>query len=313
MKPRTSSPTLSLGPRSLTNLNMHLLHEGRHGFTVLLTGAVVVLAIPKNLSLDIQTNEFIRREQSLILLLGLCFLLLKHFGIHLLDEVKPQTHLFTRIHGTWYDLATFQHPGGPISLSLIKDRDGTVLFKSHHLLSTLDIHKTLKKYKVPKEIARNLTTLDTEDDGGPYVWTGFDNDDFVKDMKELLHSYFGPMAKLNNCTLYQAAKATPKRWSLICILALALIGCLPFYQSGHCWTLFTVPILAFLVVVNCTHDSLHFALAKDWRTNAALPYLLPILSSPWMWYHQHIIGHHVYTNVGRKEGPRPCTCTPAEA
>lgn len=66
-----------------------------------------------------------------------------HFGIHLLDKVnKPQTHLLTRIHGTWYDLATIKHPGGPLSL---RDRDGTALFKSHHSLSTLDIHKMLSE------------------------------------------------------------------------------------------------------------------------------------------------------------------------
>jgi len=109
------------------------------------------------------------------------------------------------------------------------------------------------------------------------------------------------MATLNNCTLYQAAKATTKRWSLLCIVALAMIGCFPFYQSGHYWTLYTMPVIAWLVFVNYNHDSLHFALAKDWRTNAALPYLLPIASSPWVWYHQHIIGHHAYTNVGRKD------------
>jgi len=173
---------------------MHLIQEGRQRFTgafVVLLLAIIILN--KNISFDsIQTNDFIRREMSLIISLGVCFLLLKHFGIHLLDEAKPQTHLFTRIHGTWYDLATFKHPGGPISLSLIKDRDGTALFKSHHLLSTLDIYKMLKKYTVPKEIAHNLNTLDAKDDGGHYVWTGFDNDAFVQDMKELLHSYFGP-------------------------------------------------------------------------------------------------------------------------
>ena len=278
---------------------MDFSKEGRHGTTILLTIAVVAFTIPK--SLNIRTNEDIRHEQYLILFLGLCFLLMKHFGIHLLDEAKPQPHLYTRIHGTWYDMATFKHPGGPISLSLVQDRDGTALFKSHHLLSTLDIQKVLKKYEVPKETARELTTLDANDDGGHYVWTGFDNDVFVKDIKQLLHSYFGPMAKQNNCTLYQAAKATPKRWTLICVLALALIGCLPFYQNGHYWTLFIMPILAWLVVANYVHDALHFSLAKDWRTNAALPYLLPILSSPWMWYHQHIIGHHAYTNVGRKD------------
>mmetsp|Transcript_24874 Transcript_24874/g.47680 ORF Transcript_24874/g.47680 Transcript_24874/m.47680 type:complete len:272 (-) Transcript_24874:281-1096(-) len=46
---------------------------------------------------------------------------------------------------------------------------------------------------------------------------------------------------------------------------------------------------------------MHFALSSDWRINALSPYLLPLLSSPSMWYHQHVIGHHAYTNMAFKD------------
>ena len=34
-----------------------------------------------------------------------------------------------RIHGKWYDVENFDHPGGPIMLSLGKGRDATGLFE----------------------------------------------------------------------------------------------------------------------------------------------------------------------------------------
>jgi len=51
-----------------------MLQEGRHGFAAAAVVLVLLLAIipNHNLSLDIQTNDFIRREKSLILSLGLC-------------------------------------------------------------------------------------------------------------------------------------------------------------------------------------------------------------------------------------------------
>ena len=34
-----------------------------------------------------------------------------------------------RIHGKWYDVGDFNHPGGPIMIALGKDRDATALFE----------------------------------------------------------------------------------------------------------------------------------------------------------------------------------------
>jgi delta11-fatty-acid desaturase len=123
----------------------------------------------------------------------------------------------------------------------------------------------------------------------------------VKDVKELLYCYLSPIAKTNKCTVYQAAKASSERWLLLGILSWAFVSILPFYLDGCYWTLFVMPLVAWLLVANFWHDCLHFSYSKDWRINATLPYLLPILSSPWLWYHQHVIGHHTYTNVGMKD------------
>ena len=77
---------------------------------------------------------------------------------------------------------------------------------------------------------------------------------------------------------------------------------LPYFFAGQWWTLLATPVLAWVVIANYWHDGLHFSLCCDWRVNAILPYLFPWLSSPWLWYHQHVIGHHAYTNIAHKVG-----------
>lgn len=76
---------------------------------------------------------------------------------------------------------------------------------------------------------------------------------------------------------------------------------LPSFVQGKWTFLLATPILAWLSIVNYWHDAMHFALSSNWRVNATLPYLLPLISSPSMWYHQHVVGHHVYTNIGHKD------------
>ena len=161
--------------------------------------------------------------------------------------------------------------------------------------------KILSKYRVDASVAKHLSTIDPRDDGAHYQWDNFHNDAFVKDLKELLWSYFGLIAKQNNCSLYQAAKATKERWSLLGILFLGVITVLPHYTKGEWWTVFVLPPLVWVLIANYWHDCLHFSLSSDWQTNASLPYLIPLLSSPWLWYHQHVIGHHAYTNIGMKD------------
>jgi len=123
----------------------------------------------------------------------------------------------------------------------------------------------------------------------------------VRDAKNLLLSYFLPIAKRRGITLYQATKATPERWFMIFILSTLFISTLPSFVTGQYWTLLVTPQLAWILIANYWHDGLHFSLSSDWRINAITPYFLPLLSSPWLWYHQHVIGHHAYTNVGNKD------------
>ena len=61
-----------------------------------------------------------------------------------------QHKFVTRIHGKYYNLEGFKHPGGPVALSLIGGRDGTPLFESHHPFTSQDkLQAILGKHLIP--------------------------------------------------------------------------------------------------------------------------------------------------------------------
>jgi len=209
---------------------------------------------------------------------------------------------YTRIRGEWYNLQSFEHPGGPVAISLAVGRDATALFESHHYFIDHDrLHRILSKYKVEKEIAGNLSTMDPRDDDTFFDWEEYDNSPFNKEIKTMVKDHFSKRARTLGITLTQATKATPTRWALVLSLMFLFLATIPSFVSGEYWTLIFTPFLAWVWSVNWWHDSLHFGLSCNWRVNAFLPYLFPLLSSPWDWYHQHVIGHHVYTNIGHRD------------
>jgi len=237
--------------------------------------------------------------------------LIRRYGPYIFTYAKSPAHrtkendrLLTRIHDKWYDLTKFEHPGGPIALSLIHQRDGTALFESHHpFMKRGKLLQILSKYEISGDDEKQCmgcALMDPRDDGY-YAWDGIDNDKFVSDLRGLVHDYFSTIAETRGMPLNQAAKATPARWMLVLSLMTSFFGTLPWYIGGSWLMLFVTPILAWVTIANYWHDALHFALSNNWRINATLPYLLPLLSSPWMWYHHHVIGHHVYTNIGHKD------------
>ena len=245
------------------------------------------------------------------------------------DPSVPSDRLLTRIHGRWHDLTKFDHPGGPIALSLVHLRDGTALFESHHpFVDRKYLMRTLARYEVPngggsserrgkEEEEENddddddddggasslgCALMDPRDDGSVYDWSGTEEEGgFASDMRRLVRTHFASIASARGISVSRAAKATPGRWALILTLMAAFFASLPMYVSG-CWAfLFVTPLLAWVTAVNYWHDALHFGLSSDWRVNAWLPYLFPYYSSPWTWYHEHVIGHHAYPNVEHRD------------
>jgi len=112
---------------------------------------------------------------------------------------------------------------------------------------------------------------------------------------------FRKEAKERNLTLLQAIKATPGRWAEMVVLLVLFLFTIPFYVTGHWWTLFFTPLLSWMFAANSMHDAMHFSVSTDWRINWVLSYFSPWTASPLLWLQQHVVGHHAYPNVAHKD------------
>ncbi|KAL7553048.1 hypothetical protein ACHAWF_016294 [Thalassiosira exigua] len=210
---------------------------------------------------------------------------------------------YTRIHRKWYELSRFDHPGGAVALGLAHGRDATALFESHHyFVDRPKLLAILSKYEVPPEEAKLLTTLNNKlEDDDPNDLKDVEEDGFTNDLRRLVNDYFGKIAEERGISTVEASKATPGRKLLCLALVSAWLATFPGFLRGEWLYLFLNPVLCWVSLVNYWHDANHFGLSANWRINAVAPYLNPYLSSPWIWMHQHNVGHHVYTNVERKD------------
>jgi len=207
----------------------------------------------------------------------------------------------------------FKHPGGPVAIGLGKGRDATALFEAHHpFTSRTKLKGLLKKYQVSDEEAKKLglRTLDSKGKGAPdsdniFDWGpgGLDREmpAFEKELKEEVTDYFQKESEKRGVSLLEATKATPFRWGVMIFFFILTVISLYFLVLGHWWSLFVSPVLAWLLAANTSHDAMHFSVSTNWRINAVLGYFAPWTSSPLMWYHQHVIGHHAYPNIGHKD------------
>jgi hypothetical protein len=240
-----------------------------------------------------------------------------------------------RIEGRWYDVSRFEHPGGPVALSLGIDRDATVLFRSSHpFTSRAYLRGLLERLELPEEQqayldGRHARLLAAEP---PFVFDGGDTealgdctpvhtlgadaasrgsrgtgappaavDAFEREVKAIAREYFTKEAARRGVSLREATKAPPRRWAEVAGLTLLFALSAAALVRGSWLALAVAPTLAWVWMVNFWHDAAHFAMSSDWRVNAALTYVAPWFSSPLIWYHQHVIGHHVYTNVERRD------------
>ncbi|KAG0600624.1 hypothetical protein M758_11G048500 [Ceratodon purpureus] len=221
--------------------------------------------------------------------------------LSLFTASKP-AKLLTKIHDKWYDLTEFErhHPGGPVALGLARGRDATVMFESHHPFTNRKIlDAILAKYEIDASDCKHLETLEQQH-GIPehsFEWPSA----FGEALKFQVKEYFEGEAKRRNVSLREATKATPARWTEIAILGAMFLSTFPGFFRGDWRFLFLFPLTAWLVGVNTFHDATHFALTNNWRLNALIPYVYPFFSSPFVWYHQHNIGHHSYPNIGTRD------------
>lgn len=218
---------------------------------------------------------------------------------------QQSTSHYTIIHDKVYDFTGFSHPGGPIAIGLAKGRDATGLFESYHSMMMMErgsrFEAVLRKYEVTGADSLLVKQLREKQQfaADPFDWTG--SDAFEREAKDIMFAHLKQEAARRNVTLAQAMKATPRRWAEVVLLSLAAVTALGSLVAGWWPALLVGPLLAWLASGCFWHDGSHFSMSTNWRVNALMVYLFPFQSSALVWYHQHVVGHHVYTNVPRMD------------
>jgi fatty acid desaturase len=116
-------------------------------------------------------------------------------------------------------------------------------------------------------------------------------------LKALARRHFAAEAARRGVSVRAATKAPLLRWAHFFALLVVFLISVPPLLRGWWPALLVTPTLCWIWMVNYWHDAAHFAMADSWLVNAALTYAAPWFSSPLIWYHQHVIGHHAYTNI----------------
>ena len=227
------------------------------------------------------------------------------------------------IHGRWYDVTSFDHPGGPVALSLGIQRDATALFESYHALSNKELLRShLKQLEVNEAEQSRLSKLygmgnvagfagqDQDFDfsaaaaelhGASKVSGSTKADPFEVEVKQIAREYLKQEAARRRVSLKDAGKATSGKWAAMLLFTAVFLWSMAPLIRGEWYALLLTPTLAWIYMVNCFHDANHFSLHKSWRVNALVGWLVPWFSQPFFWHLQHTIGHHVYTNLPHKD------------
>lgn len=197
----------------------------------------------------------------------------------------PQSS-WVSIEGKVYDVTKWidNHPGGKEYINLAAGRDITYLFDSYHPFTDKPT-EILKKFEIG--------TLKTTEFPVYKKDTGF-----YKELKESVGKYF----KDNNLH-YKSPWAGLGRMAALLFVMYHCYNTVYFNESNilvklGCATVFG--ICQALLLVHMMHDACHSAIGYNeswWQIVGRFP--MDFLTGGDMkhWHHQHVLGHHIYTNV----------------
>lgn len=206
----------------------------------------------------------------------------------------------TKIHGKYYDLQDFKHPGGDDAIWHSYGRDATAMFEQYHSMANQKhLQRILQKYEVPenKIMEAKEHLLQGEDDVPQFNF----NSEFAQEVKEKVKLHFINKAKDESTTMCKITKASNQRWLLIGFLNLLRILSCMWWLSGSWYGLIAFPLFSWLGLSNVFHDACHFSLSSRWKINRIFSYSGLDFCSPLIWYYQHNISHHSYTNIENKD------------
>jgi delta11-fatty-acid desaturase len=222
--------------------------------------------------------------------------------------MKEPLRRIVKIHNKYYDITNFAHPGGPVAIMAANRRDATALFESHHPFSDRTMmDNILKKYEMheEREKCENYLLPGENENGAIFDWEETQRSEFTIEVRDKVKKHFAEKAKQRGTSLIEATKATPQKWCEwgAFTTASAWSFYTMLYSQSIFWSwlnMFLCPAL-YWMSGGMFHDGSHFAVSSDWRINLGMQYIYRVISSPYDWLHQHIIGHHPYTNIHNKD------------
>jgi delta11-fatty-acid desaturase len=123
-----------------------------------------------------------------------------------------------------------------------------------------------------------------------YDWEATLSDPFTKELKEIARKVIGKDIKM---PLWRYLEIT-------FVMIIALTQLVKFIQ-GEWYSIFTFPLFYWIFGVNLYHDGSHFSISHNWVVNKLSMELGFMFATPFVWYHQHIIGHHPFPNIYGKD------------
>lgn len=205
--------------------------------------------------------------------------------------------IITKIHNKYYNIENFNHPGGKDAIWHAYGRDSTAMFEMYHpFVNKETLYSVLKKYERTADDAK-VHLLPIEDDVPQFEY----NTNFSNELKQEVFEYFKNKANKNNTTIQKITKASSSRWMLITLLNILRIISIYWWLTGSVYGLFAFPIFSWLASVNCFHDACHFSLSDNSKVNKFYSYSGIEYYTPLIWYYQHNISHHAYTNIKDKD------------
>ena len=222
--------------------------------------------------------------------------------------MKEQLRKVVKIHNKYYDITNFNHPGGPIAMMAASCRDATALYESHHPFSDRAMmENTLKKYEMheEREKCENYLLPGEKENGDLFDWEETNKSEFTLELRDKVKKHFAEKAEQRGISLREATKATPQHWcEWGCFMGASMWSFYTMlYSQSIFWSWLNMLLCPALYWMSAGmfHDGSHFAVSCDWRINLGVQYLYRVISSPYDWVHEHIIGHHPYTNIYNKD------------
>jgi delta11-fatty-acid desaturase len=213
-----------------------------------------------------------------------------------------------KIHNKYYDITNFNHPGGLVAIMMVNRRDATALFESHHPFSDhATMYAELQKYEMQEECEKceNYLLPGEKENGNIFDWNETLKSEFTLELRDKVKKHFKYQAEERGISLLEATKATPQRWCEWGAMVSATMWSFytMLYSQSIFWSWLNMFLFPFMYWMSAgmLHDGSHFAVSRDWRINLGMQYVYRVISSPYEWLHQHIIGHHPYTNIQDKD------------